>query len=228
LIIFGIAAPVAAFARLLHARRSDTVQALGGEVRCRIQLCGRLRVEVDGTRVEDELGGRQGQLLLAYLVLNRFREVPRAEILVALWPNGPQPAERALSTLLSKVRRALGGHLEGKAELRLALPPETWIDLEVAEEELHRAEAALGKEAWARAYSSAHVALYIAERGFLSGCELEWAREVRRRVEGVRVQGSSAPPPRASGSADRSFQSQRRTLAEQPSWRRFARARTAC
>jgi hypothetical protein len=34
----------------------------------RIELCGQLAVEIEGTRIEGSLRGRQGRLLLAYLV----------------------------------------------------------------------------------------------------------------------------------------------------------------
>ena len=41
----------------------------------RIELCGQLAVEIEGTRIEGSLRGRQGRLLLAYLVLNRHRPI---------------------------------------------------------------------------------------------------------------------------------------------------------
>jgi class 3 adenylate cyclase len=153
--------------------------------RVRIHLCGRLTIEIDGTHVQGSLGGRQGQLLFTYLVLHRFRDVPRAEIAEALWPNG-RP-DRVVTTSLSRLRSALGTLIEGRAEIRLRLPADAWVDIEAADEALYRAEGALAADNWARAYSAAHVALYIAERGFLAGCELQWAVDVRRRVEDIHV-----------------------------------------
>ena len=41
----------------------------------RIQLCGRLSVEIDGVQLAGRLRGKQVPLLLAYLVLNRDRHV---------------------------------------------------------------------------------------------------------------------------------------------------------
>ena len=41
--------------------------------RTRIQLCGRLSVELDGVELVRSLRGKQVPLLLAYLVLNRDR-----------------------------------------------------------------------------------------------------------------------------------------------------------
>jgi len=46
---------------------------MGESVPARVQLCGRLVVELDGERVEDKLPGRQGRVLFAYLATNRLR-----------------------------------------------------------------------------------------------------------------------------------------------------------
>jgi SARP family transcriptional regulator, regulator of embCAB operon len=98
----------------------------------RIQLCGRLVVELVGRRVEAKLPGRQGRLLFAYLAATRSRRSTRSELVAALWPQGaPDAAESSLASLLSKLRRVLGADLlDGKSELRLALPADAWIDLE--------------------------------------------------------------------------------------------------
>ena len=144
-------------------------------------------MEVDGSHVEGAFGGRQGQILFAYLALNRFREIPRVELVDALWPSASASVERALTSLLSKIRRALGGRVEGRTEVRLALPAQAWVDLEAAEESLYRAEAALAVENWGRAFSAVHVTLYIAERGFLPGCDFPWAEDVRRRLADIHV-----------------------------------------
>ena len=88
--------------------------------RSRISVCGRLEVVLDGEAVEQRIRGRQGRLLLAYLVLHRDRAVRRDELVGALWPDGRAPAGDPLAPLLSRLRAALGpGRLEGRAELRL-------------------------------------------------------------------------------------------------------------
>jgi class 3 adenylate cyclase len=166
----------------------------------RIQLCGRLRVEVDGAHIEALLGGRQGRLLFAYLVLNRFRDLPRPDVAAALWPNGP--GERALSPYLSKIRRALGGCLEGRSEIRLALPPSAWVDIEAAEEKLLQAESALAVGDWAKAYGASHVALYIAERDFFPGCDLPWALETRVRMQEILVRALECEAASALGAGE--------------------------
>src|SRR5262249_3858182 len=100
----------------------------------RIQLCGRFVVRLAGRRVEDELPGAKGQLLLAYLVLGRARRMARDELVEAVWGNeatvdhGPR-----LSVLLSKLRRVLGPErLTGRTELDLDLPPDAFVDVEAA------------------------------------------------------------------------------------------------
>src|ERR671916_3433257 len=100
----------------------------------RIQLRGDLRLEVGGSRVEGSLPGRLGRALLAYLVLNRHRVVTRDELVEALWPaSAPRDPAATLSTLLSSLRRALGpDRLRGRSELRLELPPEAEVDVDLA------------------------------------------------------------------------------------------------
>src|SRR3954469_18695737 len=62
------------------------------EPRTRIQLCGRLEIEIEGERLEQALPGRQGRLLFAYLALNRDRPLRRDELVEALWPGEGGPA----------------------------------------------------------------------------------------------------------------------------------------
>jgi SARP family transcriptional regulator, regulator of embCAB operon len=152
----------------------------------RIQLCGQIVVELEGRRIEDELPGRQGRLLFVYLVANRLRASSRDELAAALWPERP-PAnvDSALSALLSKLRRLTP--IEGRGELRVVLPPDTWVDLEAAAEALHRAESAVARAAWTEAWGPARVAQHVAVRGFLPGESAPWIDEVRGRVEAMYV-----------------------------------------
>ncbi len=164
-------------------------ETLAGDGGTRIQLCGRLVVELAGRRVEDELPGRQGRLLLAYLAAGRSRRATRSELVSALWPEGaPDAAEASLAALLSKLRRVLGpAALEGKTELRLHLPADAWIDLEAAGTAVHRAESAVALENWEEAWAPARTALYVANRGFLPGHEAPWVDERRRWLDDVRL-----------------------------------------
>jgi DNA-binding SARP family transcriptional activator len=143
----------------------------------RIQLCGRLVVELDGERVEAKLPGRQGRLLFAYLAAHRDREPTRDELAEALWPaDPPAAADVALRSLLSKLRRVvpLDGH-------RLAVAEAT--DVERADDAVHRAESAVALGEWRRAWGPAQVALFTARRGFLPGEEAPWIDEIRGRLD---------------------------------------------
>lgn len=155
----------------------------------RIQLCGHVVALLEGRRVEEALPGRQGRLLFAYLVLNRLRPSPRAELVAALWAQAPPAgADSALSALLSKLRVALGAErLEGRGELRLVLPPDARVDVEAAAEALHRAESCVARAAWAEAWGPARVALHVTTRVFLAGHEAPWVEEERRRLAGLRL-----------------------------------------
>src|SRR3954447_3830566 len=83
----------------------------------RIQVCGHLQVEIEGERVEAALPGRQGRLLLAYLILTRGGAGGREELIEALWAGESQPAagDALLRPPLSRLRKALGpGRIEGR------------------------------------------------------------------------------------------------------------------
>ncbi|MDX6487976.1 MAG: family transcriptional regulator, regulator of embCAB operon [Gaiellaceae bacterium] len=167
---------------LRHARIVDPLscrylaETLGST---RIQLCGRVTVELDGRRVEDELPGRQGRLLFVYLAAQRSRPATRDELLEAVWPGGA--STDALSPLLSRLRRVVP--LEGRSTVQLALPADAWIDLEAATEALHRAESAIARDAWEEAWGPARVPQHVCARGFLPGEDAPWIAELRRRVE---------------------------------------------
>ena len=138
-----------------------------------MQLCGRFVVELDERRVEDELPGRQGRLVLAFLVTNRLRTVARDELIDALWPSGH---DGGLAPLLSKLRRVLP--LDG---LRPAVD-ELWVDIEAASAAVHRAESALALGDPHAAWGPSQVAMFVASRPFLAGEEAPWIDDERRRL----------------------------------------------
>jgi DNA-binding SARP family transcriptional activator/tetratricopeptide (TPR) repeat protein len=155
----------------------------------RIQLCGRLKADVEGRHVTPALRGRQGRVLLAYLVLNRGRPVSRDELIAALWPQRP-PADpsAALRTQLSRLRSALGtGALAGRDTVELHLPEATWVDVEAAETAIQAAEAALASSDWKQAWAHANVALNISSRPFLAGFDAPWVEEVRRELAELQI-----------------------------------------
>jgi DNA-binding SARP family transcriptional activator len=155
----------------------------------RFQLCGTLALRYRGRRVDGELPGRLGRLLLVYLTVNRRRWCSREELLVSLWPDtDTADAEGSLAPLVSKVRRRLGHDaVEGRSSLRLRLPDDAWVDLEAAVEGIHRAESAFGRGDWYGVYGPGRVAQHIAVRGFLAGEGAAWVDDVRRRLDEIYV-----------------------------------------
>ena len=131
------------------------------------------------------LRGRQGRVLLAYLVLNRGRPVSRDELIAAIWPDkAPADPAAALRTQLSRLRSALGADaVAGRDAVELHLPENTWIDLEAAERSILAADTALKAADWKDAWAHSHIALNIAGRPFLAGFDAPWVEDVRRELE---------------------------------------------
>ena len=157
----------------------------------RIQLCGRLVVRLDGQRVEDSLPGALGQLVFAYLVLNRLRQIDRDELLIAVYGDEAPPGHHArLSVLLSKLRRVVGAELlTGRARIGLVLPTDAFVDVEAAREALHRAESHVAKGEWAAAWGPSSLAYDVASRPLLRGHDRRWLDDSRRRLDDVRLDG---------------------------------------
>jgi SARP family transcriptional regulator, regulator of embCAB operon len=157
----------------------------------RLQLCGRLTVQLDGRRVEDSLPGAKGRLLLAYLVLNRARRLSRDELLIAVYGDDASPEQSAaLSVLLSKLRAVVGSAvLTGRSEIELVLASDTFVDVEAALEGIHRAESHAARGEWAETWGPAGVAYHVASRPLLQGHDLPWLDEWRRRLGDVRLRG---------------------------------------
>jgi SARP family transcriptional regulator, regulator of embCAB operon len=157
----------------------------------RIQLCGRLVVELDGRRVEDALPGAKGRLLFAYLVLNRDRRISRDELLTAVYGEEASPDQHpSLSVLLSKLRSVIGQELlAGRSEIELVLPRDAFVDVEAAREALHRAESHVAAGEWAESWGPAGVAYHVARRPLLQGEDRAWLEEWRRRLEDVQLRG---------------------------------------
>jgi DNA-binding SARP family transcriptional activator len=157
----------------------------------RIQLCGRLVVRLEGRRVDDALPGALGQLLFAYLMLNRLRRIDRDELLLAVYgEEATRDHQARLTVLLSKVRRVTGpGLVVGRAQLEVALPEDAFIDVEAALEALHRAESYVAKGEWAAAWGPAGLSYDVANRPLLRGHDRPWLDEWRRRLDDIRLSG---------------------------------------
>ena len=162
---------------------------MAGNPSTRIQLCGRLAVELAGRELTPKIPAGQARVLFTYLTVTRALPSGREKLIEALWPySAPGGADTALSALLSRLRSALGPEtLGGRSEVQLRLPADAWIDLEGAEEAIHRAEAAVAQEDWARGWGPSLVAMFTARRGFLPREDLPWAQDHRRRLEEIHV-----------------------------------------
>jgi len=155
----------------------------------RIQLCGRFVVRLEGRRVDDALPGALGQLLFAFLILNRLRRVDREELLLAVYGDEATRDHRArLSVLLSKVRRITGPELlVGRAQLELALPQNAFVDLEVALDAVHRAESHVAKGEWAAAWGPASLGLGGPELPQAANCGRLLIEQAPFRESGYRI-----------------------------------------
>ena len=151
-----------------------------------VQLCGQLVVELRGRRVEQRLPSRQGRALFAYLVLQRPRAVGRDELIEAIWSGAaPRNHAQALTVLVSKVRAAVGADvLTGRGSVRIALPPDTRVDVEQAVVAVHRAESAVVQHDWPRAWTAALCAQVVADRPLLPDTDdLPWLDAWRRWLD---------------------------------------------
>jgi class 3 adenylate cyclase len=160
----------------------------------RIQLCGKLAVELDGRLIELTRLTAQTRVLLAFLTLNRLRPVGRDELAEVLWEDrAPESADVSLRALLSRLRATFGRQaLRGKTELELVLPGDAWIDFEAAFEMAHRAEAAVAQRRWSDAWWPKWTALAISRRTFLPGCQGRWVDERRRDLADIRLRAEEA------------------------------------
>jgi DNA-binding SARP family transcriptional activator len=160
----------------------------------RIYLTGNVCLERDGSLLEErQLPRRQGRLAMAVLALEHARAISRDELADMLWP-GELPAawEVAVRALVSKLRSTLRQFNWAYPEpieaafgaYQLRLPPATWIDVEVALDSVHRAEALLERGATREAYSWAIVASTISRRPFLPGADGVWIDTMRDQLRG--------------------------------------------
>src|SRR3954453_8632239 len=106
----------------------------------RVRVCGGVEVEAQGRVLPDVLlAGRQGRLVLAYLVCERPRAVRREELAELLWADRlPDSWPASLSAVISRLRRLFGeAGLDGTSVLlssagtyQLHLPQDASVDIE--------------------------------------------------------------------------------------------------
>jgi DNA-binding SARP family transcriptional activator len=140
-------------------------------------------------------------MLFAYLVLNRHRSCSRSELAEALWgDNAPGASEAGLNALVSKLRKGLWpGAIDGRTSLRLPLHHDAWVDVEVAEQAVHKAESRIVLREWAPAWGPALAGLFISERAFLPDDEAPWIDVQRAKLADIRVRALEAYAASALG-----------------------------
>lgn len=163
----------------------------------RIYLSGRISIENGEVLLPPQaFPAQQGRAAFAVLVGERDTLVSRSLLADVLWPDGPPPSwPAALSSIMSKLRALLfRAGVDGSEALAasggcyaLCLPPDTWIDHEVAADAIHAAEAALKAGDPARAYGPSAVAHHIARRAFLPEERGHWFEQRRERLASILV-----------------------------------------
>ena len=159
-----------------------------------MDLCGRLVIEVDGRRHEGAVRGRQGRLLLAFLVLNRHAPVSRHRLAEAIWDDdAPSKPAGTLNTVLSGLRRSLGeDRLEGRRDVRLDLGQDAQVDVELAFIARDDALDALARSSFTEAADRAREAIAITGRDLLPGDHADWLERARRELRDVRADALEA------------------------------------
>jgi DNA-binding SARP family transcriptional activator len=155
-----------------------------------VALAGQLRVSSDGTSLDGtRLAGRQGRVVLAYLVTERHRPVPIEELAEAIWGASPPPTWRtALRGAISSVRSFLRMLGLPAAELltassgcyQLNLPDDIAVDIELAARHVEAATEALDAGDIPGALAAARSARAIARSPLLPGLDSAWIE--RRRA----------------------------------------------
>ncbi|MEZ0292780.1 MAG: AAA family ATPase, partial [Solirubrobacteraceae bacterium] len=148
----------------------------------RIQLCGDLELELESRRVDLGAVGRDARLVLAHLVAHRTRAVERTE-LAALLAGG----DAALESALARLRHVLGDHLtRAGTAVSLLLPPDAWVDVEVAERAALAAELAFAAGDGATAFGDAQTSVVLLEAPYLPEFDTAAVHRRRRQLQDVR------------------------------------------
>ncbi|HTJ76880.1 MAG TPA: tetratricopeptide repeat protein [Acidimicrobiales bacterium] len=176
----------------------------------RILLAGRVAVEADGVAVDEGGLGRLGRLALAYLVTERQRPAARTEVAELLWgddlPRSWETSLRGVALRIRGVLSAAGLPAEVLTSAfgcwQLKLPPGTEVDVEVAAEDLARAEAALAAGGLTEAKASAERAAVVAGRGFLVETDGSWVERRQADLRELHLRALEALADADAGLAD--------------------------
>ena len=138
-----------------------------------------------GVRIEQQLPGHQGRLLVARLATEPGQVIEREALMDVLWPQERPSSDRlALRALVSKTRAVLGADvLETSGQtLWLALEDRDAVDITAVERASDRAEDQLLAGDAATALDTAAEAVLVADQPLMPGLEGEWLYEPRERL----------------------------------------------
>jgi len=148
-----------------------------------IDVCGRFRLVVAGERRDGAIH-QQGRLALAFLAIHRARPVSRDELELAIWGEGSSRGHgAALSTILSRLRRALGpGVIQSHSRACVQLAEHVVVDYHNAFALFAQAQDALRHGNPEEAAGAADRSLQIAHGGLLHGESASWLEDLRREL----------------------------------------------
>lgn len=158
----------------------------------RLYLTGGVRLDgPTGSFSDAALPGNQGRVAFVALVVER-RPLARDALAEIVWDEDPPGQWRgALAAIVSKIRTLLTAcGLDGPEVMAsiggtyaLVLPPDTWVDWEVAVRRLDRAEGAVRHGDFDAAVKEATIASGILRRPVLAGVDGHWPERLRRRQD---------------------------------------------
>lgn len=158
----------------------------------RVYVAGDMQFETAGLVLGgNALQGRIGRRALAWLLLHHTVPSTRDALAAATWGDDlPEQWPNSLSALLSKLRSALarvGVEISSSSgTLRLVLPPDAWLDFEVALSSLESAEAAFKRGPHGAAFGPLAVTIANTRQPLLPGEEADWLTPVRERLARAR------------------------------------------
>lgn len=164
-----------------------------------IRLIGALALQIDGSDgqrpVQVDLGPL-GQAAFGYLVIERRRKVPHAELAEILWGEAlPATWRAALRGVISRLRNELESvGLDGlevvasrSGNYQLHLPGDPVVDVEALASSIRAAEAAVERGDPVRARALAGHVMQLSEGQFLPGATGDWVEHRRARVQELHV-----------------------------------------
>jgi DNA-binding SARP family transcriptional activator len=163
---------------------------------CRLYLTGQVAVEAeDGLVRGNDFPSPQALLVFVFLAAGRRSSLTAEHLAAALWRHDGRPRawDGAMSAILSKIRSLLQSRLPTAAldisrrfgRIRLDLPANTWVDIEVAASAIDEAEGHVRARRMPDAWAAANVAACIAREPVLAEQEGAWLEGVRVKLRAV-------------------------------------------